>query len=178
MLTRLPFSDEERAFTLVEMIVAMIVLALVMAVIGTALVATFRGGNKSLNERRAMQQVNQTVTKVRSDVARAKAAGRDEGNFTDTGALSKALLAASPPSSIFSRRDGTTGAQIFVDDIVVATPNRLMVRADVLPLAGTECVEYIGVPVTAPTKVDRVVYQNCTTPVLRETLIDRLTVTP
>lgn len=142
MLTRVDraASDPHAGFTLVEVIVAMILLSIVLVVAASVIVNGFAGSSKSLNERRAIQQVDRTMTSLDSALRSAKSSDRDEAIVPDAGSLSSALLAGAPLSG--RRTAGGPQVTLDVNDILYADGTRIIVRSDVLPRPGVECVEY------------------------------------
>lgn len=136
-------SPREQGFTLIETIVAMVVLSIVLLGGATMLVNGFAGSNKSLNERRAIQQVDRTKQSLQNTLRAAKSPDREESVLADTQALSGALLAGTPVQG--RRSAGGPQVTLDVNDLVYADSNRFIVRSDVLPRAGVECVEYVVV---------------------------------
>jgi prepilin-type N-terminal cleavage/methylation domain-containing protein len=141
MLARVAHERRDSAFTLIEMLVAMVLLSIVIAVALGFIVNGFSGSNKSLNERRAIQQANRTMASLEQVMRSTKSPDRDEAVLPDTNALSQALLSGTAP---VGKRSATATGQVTLDvnDIVYADSSRLVVRSDVLPRAGVECVEY------------------------------------
>ena len=135
-------SRKDGAFTLVEMIVAMVVLSIVLAAGAMMIVNGFASTGKSINERRAIQESNRTLSSFESAIRATKSPDRDESIITDTQALSKALL--NPSGQVTGSRT-PNGPKLVLDpnDIVYADSARLVVRADVLTRPGVECVEFL-----------------------------------
>ncbi len=143
MLSVQVHEQRDPGFTLVELVVAMVLLSIVLVVAGTVIFNGFAGSNKSINERRAIQQAKRTMSSLEATIRATKSPDRDEAIIPDTNTLSSALLSETPPT--VQGRRSATGPQVTldVDDILYADSSRLVVRSDVLPQPGVECVEYL-----------------------------------
>jgi prepilin-type N-terminal cleavage/methylation domain-containing protein len=147
---------QQHGFTLIEVIVAMVILAIVLSVGGMMIVNGFAGTSKSINERRAIQEANRTMSSFESAIRSTKSPDRDETIISDTQALSQSLLAG---KQVTGRRT-PGGPELVLDpnDIVYADASRLVVRADVLPRSGVECVEFLVKPAGTKTSLVRNVW--------------------
>jgi prepilin-type N-terminal cleavage/methylation domain-containing protein len=131
-------SSGTAAFTLIEMVIAMLILGVVMSVAGGVISHTFAGSSKSVNERSAISSVSQAMSNIETSVRATKSPDRDSTVLPGTADLAGSLLKG---TSITGRRS-VNGSQITLDvqDVVEADGDHLLLRSDVLANPGVECV--------------------------------------
>jgi prepilin-type N-terminal cleavage/methylation domain-containing protein len=130
----------EAGFTLIEMMIAMVLVAGLMIVISTVLTKTFGESGRAQQERKAAQDMRSTMGQFGNDLRVARSPDRDPryvGNGNDLGG---ALLASKPLQVQLPGAAAPT--TLDVRDVVEATSTSFAFRADVLPNAGVECVRY------------------------------------
>lgn len=144
--------------TLIEMIVVLVLITVIGGMAFTFLADSFATQETTRENRRVLSLATNAVEQLGSDLRQAYAPGRGPSQVTDLDTLRKGVI-----------RDGAisnpSGVTLDVRDIVVAAPERLMFRADVLSSdinPGVECVEYavVGGWLT------KVVYANINNPAL------------
>lgn len=149
------FTREERGFTLVEMLVAIVLAAIVLGVTALVVIQSFTGSNDAASHTRAHASAAEIAERFGSDVRGARALGRDGSFVIDLITLEGAI---DDNSDIFEQTQ-----EVDWRDIVVAAPNRLVLQVDVVDEAvGTksvpECVEWV-VPSGTTWAVQRIVRQ-------------------
>ncbi len=137
--------DRDSGFTLVELIVAMIVLSIIAAMLATFMLSAMRNSSKSLAQRKAIEQANDTIVKFQEDLRQTKAPGREHFKAGDTQGLGALLL----PTADEDDGTVTDDAVLAAQDILIATSTHLRVVADATSepegVADTyelECVDY------------------------------------
>lgn len=124
--------DTERAFTLIEMIIVLVLLGLAMAAIFPAIGNMLKSGSRSSSVAQASSEAGITARILESDVRKALGA-RGTGERTDTATVG--VAAATIPA--------LAQANPAMSDIRVAGPTRLRINADVLPTVnGIEQVDW------------------------------------
>ncbi len=140
----------ERAFTMIEMVIAMVLIAGLLVVVSTVLVRTFGESGRATQQRKAMQNVRNTMSQFGNDLRVARAPDRDPryvGNGNDLGGalLSNKSLEVTMPGA-------AAPTVLDVRDVIEATSTSFAFRAEVHPTPGTECIRYAvtgpGMPLT------------------------------
>jgi len=152
----------ERALTLVELVVALVLLAIVVGFAGAPLINGLRGSDDVQSRTQASQRASDATEHVRNDLAAALAPDRDARHVRGVEKLTRALL---EPGYRTLSDDPSYGArQLDVRDVVRATPTELHFRADVLAAdrnAPVECVRWRAAAPTSPQYwLERTVYGN------------------
>jgi prepilin-type N-terminal cleavage/methylation domain-containing protein len=124
--------DTERAFTLIEMIIVLVLLGLAMGAIFPAIGNMMRSGSRSSSIAQASSEAGMAARFLESDVKKALGA-RGTGERTDTNVVGAS--AATIPA--------LAQANANMSDIRIAGPTRLVINADVVPsVAGIEQVDW------------------------------------
>lgn len=123
----------ESAFTLVEVIITLVLLAVAMAAIFPAIANMMRGNTRSAASSQASGEAGIVARLLESDV-RAALGNRGTGERVTVSAA--ALPSAASTIASLSLRQTT------ISDIYAAGPQRLHLNADVYPNAGIERVEW------------------------------------
>lgn len=152
----------EDGFTLMELIVAMLLLVLVMGGLVYAVTQFSRSNGKAMNDRAAQRQALDALEQLRSDVRAARSPGLDSWDYRRE-ALRDIVRFPNDPQvqqqwgNVQLEGCGTTGAFECIRDVTFADGRQVWFRADVrTELAGIECVGYV---VTA-TRLTRYVSAN------------------
>jgi prepilin-type N-terminal cleavage/methylation domain-containing protein len=136
----------EAGFTLIEMLIAMILLASLLVVVSMVLMKTFGESGRAQQQRKAAQDMRTTMSQFGNDLRVARSPDRDPrfvGNGNDLGG---ALLADQPLKVQLPGQP--TALQLDVRDIVEATSTSFMFRADAIVGGAVECVRYAVDPST------------------------------
>ncbi len=132
-------TNRESAFTLIEMLIAMVLVSGLLVIASTLLVRSFGESGRSQQERKAMQSVRDTTAKFGNDLRVARAPDRNPAYVGNGNELGSALLA---DQELQLKLPGGTTQTLDVRDVVEATSRSFAFRADVNPAAGVECVRY------------------------------------
>lgn len=133
----------ERAFTVIEMIVVMILMGITMAVMGRMLIDKLAGQQKTVTTQRAVAAGNEVVGQLGDDLRAARSPDRDAAKIGDPDRLRDAVL------SDAAITDATNSSvTLDVRDVLVAEPTRLQFRSDA-----------ISEPAGAPKRIECVTYQ-------------------
>lgn len=141
----------EGAFTIIEMVIAMVLVAGLLIIVSTVLVRTFGESGRATQQRKAMQSVRNTMSQFGNDLRVARSPDRDPryvGNGNDLGG---ALLSGRPLEVTMPGAPAPT--VLDVRDVIEATSTSFAFRAEVKPnVPGAECVRYAvagpGMPLT------------------------------
>ena len=127
-----PLDTTERAFTLIEMIIVLVLLGLAMGAIFPAIGNMLRSGSRSSSVAQASSEAGTTARMLESDIKKALGA-RGTGERTDTNVVG-ASTATIPALNMGNPA---------VSDIRIAGPTHLRINADVLPnVNGIEQVDW------------------------------------
>lgn len=129
----------EHAFTLIEMLIAMVLVGGLLIIISTVLVRSFGESGRTQQQRKATQDVRNTMSQFGNDLRIARAPDRDPRYVGNGGDLGAALLSQ---KQLQVQLPGATSAVLDVRDIIEATSTSFAFRADVHPNPGSECVRY------------------------------------
>lgn len=129
-------------FTLIELLVGMVLLAIIMSVAFRPIMDAFRGSAKSQTQAISEQQIQDAEDAVNADLRIATAGERTPEHLPGVPELQRALT--SRPGTAISARTGQVLEDVY--DLWYAgndgTKSWIVVRADVAPQAGIECVQY------------------------------------
>ncbi len=129
----------ESAFSLLEMIIAMVLLGVALAVVGNVVVQATGGSNGARAGAISDAAIARAATMLADDVAIANTSDRRDNLLRDPADLAGALQRndvaySSDPSRPMMRLD--------IDEVVTATSTELQVRSDVHRRAGVECITW------------------------------------
>ncbi|MBC7644367.1 MAG: type II secretion system protein [Thermoleophilia bacterium] len=132
----------ETGFTLVELLVAIVLLAIIGVVISTVLIGLYHSSTRTHTRARAMQTAVHATDSLQDNLRAAHARYRDAAHVRSADDLRGALLFGEVP------RDATVpGGVLDLHDIAKATPTELIFQSDVLTEASgvavvPECVRW------------------------------------
>ena len=135
---RAQLRSNEDGFTLIELVIAMVLVSILLVVFASVLIKVFSGSSKAISERGVIDNVSNTMTMFSGDLRAAASPDRTEGLVPDQTQLSKALLQGAPVRGVLRNTTVTLDPR----DVLEATATSFMMRSDVLPTAGVECVYY------------------------------------
>jgi prepilin-type N-terminal cleavage/methylation domain-containing protein len=145
----------DAGFTLVELIVAIILLAIALSLAFSGLVGALSGGGTARNASVSDAAVYRTVAAFEDDVARAFAPDRDASKLRDPVDLQRALVEGTPA---VSNDPSEIGRVLDIDDVMLATRTRLQLRVDAdTRRPGIECIEWNAAAVGSEFVVTRTV---------------------
>jgi prepilin-type N-terminal cleavage/methylation domain-containing protein len=138
-----PHAREARAiaqsgFTLIEMVVACVLAAMVIGIVGTVVMKALDGGRDAAATNRANANAAEAAERFGADVRAARSHGRDGSAVIDRISLANAI------KNDINLVD-TDGVEIDWRDINVATADNLVLQADVIDETTTsspECIEW------------------------------------
>ena len=132
----------EAAFTLIELMVAMIVLSLVVGIAGYGVISSLESTNEAGSTGKGRAMANEAAERLGAEVRAARSRGRDGTGVVDIADLRRAV-----------RTNGTlydiNGTALDWRDLAIATPNALTFQADIVDEAGAsipECVTWSAPP--------------------------------
>ncbi len=134
-------TGRERAFTLIELVVAFVLIGLVLGVAVSVVVRGFSGAAESSTTARARAQAAEAAERLGSDVRAARSIGRDGAKVADPVDLQRAVRTDGPLYDL-------DGNLLDWRDVVVAAPNRIVFQSDVVDEAPgrasqPECVTWM-----------------------------------
>lgn len=146
-------AERQLGFTLIEVLVAMVLLAIAVGIVGTIVVQAvvgFRGANSGAVSDSA---VTRSVDALTSDVAAAVTPDRRDNRLRDATEMSVFVRTG----AVASASNQTTGESmpIDIDDLTMATPTQFRLKADVDRTPGTECVTWIAQTIGTTFTVER-----------------------
>jgi type II secretory pathway pseudopilin PulG len=154
MLTRLDTPRREGAFTMVELVVGMLLVAVVAAAIVMGAASLFRGSSEARADRSSQRAEAEAFERFERDVRGAVSQDRIDSTLTrdeqrasvlwgrtrDGGGAVRSVSKSGDSCSSASRQSWQYCAD---EDVTVATANALWIRSDVDAQAvGTECVAW------------------------------------
>lgn len=128
----------EAAFTLIEVVIAAVLLAIVLAVGTVGIVNSIGGGSHAVAGSSVDAAMARAGVMFQDDVQRAVTADRRDNLLRDPAELQRALQRNAPAYS----SDPSDPRLLDIDDVVTATPTRMQLRADVHANPGVECVTW------------------------------------
>lgn len=139
----------EQAFTMMELVVAMVLLAVVMGGLVYAITQLGRGNSEAMTDRKAQREAIDAMEQLRADVRAARSPALEEWDgrretLRDIVYFGIDQTAGGPPDPAHAAC-GNTPFLNCVRDITKATDTELWFRADVRTGAGwngTECIGY------------------------------------
>jgi prepilin-type N-terminal cleavage/methylation domain-containing protein len=134
-----PRAKGHAGFTLIELVVAMVLLSLVVAMVGTVIIKALSGSSTSRAGALSDAAVARTVEALQNDIARAVTQHRDEGRLRDPMEFANAVRSNQPAHS---SNPADNNLLLDIDEVVLATPTELRLRANVANSAGYECVTW------------------------------------
>lgn len=139
-----PRIGSQDGFTLVELIVAMVLVAGLLAVVSSVLMKTFAESGRSRQERKVVEDVRKTFDTFANDIRKAKTPDRDPQYVGNAGELSEALLQPEDHTKRLSiiLPGQSSPTTLDVRDVVEATATSFAFRTDAVPGGGVECVRY------------------------------------
>lgn len=141
----------ERAFTMIEMVVAMTMLVVVLMLGSIAFIKSLDSSRSQQKNRAAATRARDAFSQFRTDFANSRADGRAPTTIGSSEELQRGLLHGTP----IKRNVGGVNVVLDVRDVIVATQNEFIFRSDAMPkLPGVECVRYLVDP-TPPRKLLR-----------------------
>lgn len=132
-------AHRERALTLIEVIVAMVLLAIAIAIVATVVVQSIQGSSSASSGAISDAAVTRVSDRLSDDVASAMTEDRRDHRLRDPAELAAAVRRNEVPLSSDPAEAGTV---VDIDDVVTATETRLQLRADVDRAPGVECVDW------------------------------------
>lgn len=137
--TRTHHARPSAGFTLIELVVVMVILAIVMAFVGRALLDGFTGATKTQTEAITSQATAEAIDTIRADVQAALSSDRDRTKIRDDFKFESALKGE--PVTSDDPADG--GRTLEIQDITKASPTLLAFQIEVnAENPGSECVQY------------------------------------
>jgi prepilin-type N-terminal cleavage/methylation domain-containing protein len=137
--------SHEDGFTLIEILIATFLFAVVLGGVVFALAGLFGSAGSSQANRTAKADVAQAVTQLTSDLQRARADDRTTQDIRYSESLFNGIARGKTLYSEDPQSD-PPGRELMIDDIVRADPKRLDFMADVVPskteAASAECVSW------------------------------------
>ncbi len=130
---------DDSGFSLAELIVAMVLTGIFLAIVGTVVIDAMQNARDSSAERRAIVDAANAGQQMGDDLRKSRSPDREA--IDDPEVLRQMLMnpdTYTPPTQVV---DGQT-VEIDPRDIVYASGTRVEFRSDVLPAAGVECVAY------------------------------------
>ena len=135
---------DQNGFTMIELLVGMVLLAIVTAVAFRPVMDAFRGSSKAQTQAITEQQIQDAQEALSADLRIALAGERTPDNLPGVPELSRAL--SGRPGTAMSARTGYPLWDVY--DVWYAgndgTKSWLVVRADVSAQPGVECVQYMA----------------------------------
>ena len=130
----------ERAFTLIELVIAFVLIGLVLGIAVTVIVRGFSSAADTSSTTKARADAAEAAERLGSDVRTARSVGRDGAKIADTADLERAVQTDGPLYDI-------DGNLLDWRDVVVAAPNTFTFQSDVVDerAGGTsepECVTW------------------------------------
>lgn len=128
----------ERGFTMIELLVAMVLLAIALAMVSTVLIQALSGGSSGRAGSVSDAAVARTMSALQDDLGAALTADRRDARLRDPDEFATAVRTGAPA---FSSDPSSPGA-VDLDDVVTATPTMLEMIGDFAPNPGYECVSW------------------------------------
>jgi len=129
----------EGAFTLIELIVAMVVMAIVISMIGTIVMSALRGSTDTRSGAVADATVQRATLMFTSDLSAAITEDRAQSKLRQPRVLREAVV----NGTLVQSSDPADGGRIAdIDDVRMATSREVQLIADVAPVKGSECVTW------------------------------------
>ncbi|MCW2925606.1 MAG: hypothetical protein JWM98_3010 [Thermoleophilia bacterium] len=134
----------EGAFTLIELVVAMILLVIVFAGVVYAVVGLGRGNSDAMTNRKAQRQALDAMEVMRHDIAAARSPAMDQWDSRREDLRELIYFRTDQGGTSLSRTScGGLAYVKCIQDITKATPTELWFRADVdAANRGSECVGF------------------------------------
>ncbi|MCW2959618.1 MAG: hypothetical protein JWM25_1246 [Thermoleophilia bacterium] len=139
-----PRVSSERAFTIIEVLVAMVLLGVVLAFVGRPMLDGISGANKATATATATRLVDDATDRFRTDTMAALTPDRGQTHIRDASKLARALT---DPAFVARSDDPMTPRVLQPADVYEASQTRLTFRADLVADdipggSGTECVTW------------------------------------
>lgn len=119
-------TDNDDGFSIVELLVAMTIAAVVMIGLGTLAIGGFNNAQKSEAERQSFDDITQVSRNFSDDITRSKSPQRTEDIVSNSNAFSKTLLQDEP----MTYQDGGNTVTVDVADILYASGTEIRMRTD------------------------------------------------
>lgn len=129
----------ERGFTLVELIVAMVLLSIALSIVAAVVVQAIQGSGGARAGALSDAAIASAAAALADDVARATTPDRRDNLLRDPADLAAALRRN---EVAYSSNPADSGRVLDIDDVLLASPTELRVRSDVDATAGVECVTW------------------------------------
>lgn len=130
----------EYGFTMIEMIIAMVLLSIAMGLVGSALVNALSGSSVSTSGAIADSEIAKVTARFQDDLAVAETDDRAANLVREQLVLDNALRNDADASSDDPNSSNTN---VDLEDIVVATPTMVQFKAEVVRATpGAECVTW------------------------------------
>ncbi|MCW2962345.1 MAG: hypothetical protein JWM90_2732 [Thermoleophilia bacterium] len=136
---RAPISRQEQGFTLIELIVAMVLLAIALGMVSVFVLQSISGGTGARSGAASDAAIAAATVALEDDVAAAVTEDRRSNKLRDRVEFAQAVRSNGVARS---NNPSDAGRVLDIDDILVATPSELQLRADVDAAAGVECVTW------------------------------------
>lgn len=155
--------DNADGFTLIEIMVAMVILAIALAAVSKPLMAAFSTASHTRSVENAQADVLRAHDRLQADLLNTRSPNRNTSRQRGVDSLTEALL-VSPRGGAVSDDPADRGRTYDVYDVIAATPTMLRLVADVDSRAGTECVQWdaANTAATGRIRVTRSVFPNTT----------------
>jgi prepilin-type N-terminal cleavage/methylation domain-containing protein len=139
----------DAGFTLIEMIVAMVLVAGLLATVSTMLVKSFGESDRAQAERTVADSTRRTFESFSNDIRSAQTPDRNPAYVGNAEDLGDALLQPTT-TKLSMQMPGQPGVTTLdVRDVVEATNSSFAFRSDAVPaIPGVECVRYWVQPTT------------------------------
>ena len=150
----LPERRDERGFTLLELMIAMILFAVAAGIVTMALISAIGGSGSARSGAVSDASIERTTAAFRDDVARAITPDRANFRLREPADFSEAVMLNTPAYS--TDPSDPPGTQLDIDDITAASPRLLKLRSDtVQSVAGSECVSWYAQLVGTAFSIER-----------------------
>ncbi len=134
-------APREAAFTLIELIVAMILLTIALGIVGGVVMQSISGSGSARSGGISDAAVARASTMLGDDVGKAMTQARRDNKVRDPADLAAAVRRNEPA---ISSDPADNSARVDIDDVIMATSTELRLRADVDRTAGVECVQWLA----------------------------------
>jgi prepilin-type N-terminal cleavage/methylation domain-containing protein len=135
-----PAQRAEPAFTMLELLVSMILLAIAFAIVGTTLVQALSGSGTSTSGAVSDTAAARVTARFQDDIAVVESADRKARLVREQVVLDAALRQDANASS---DNPAAPNASVDLEDVLIATPTRFRVQAEVdRQTTGVECVTW------------------------------------